>query len=232
MKIDSEITRNRRNNLRNWIENECENSQAKFVEITGINQGELSGLLRDKSFGEKKARSLESQAGMPNLWLDKNHQLDEGEVMAVMQDMPSGTYMANMQKLVQVPVIGKAMGGLPDCMFTDEGRPINGHDEFAEVFSSDNQAFVIKVDGNSMFPKYVQGDYALIEPNTETELEDDVLIKTINGEVMLKRLISRRGGIHLASYNDTQSFIFQQDEIRWMYHVAYPIQSRKIKHRV
>jgi phage repressor protein C with HTH and peptisase S24 domain len=135
-------------------------------------------------------------------------------------------------KLHRVPVIGKSMGGLPDRMFTDEGRPINGYDEYAEVYSSDPAAFMVRVDGNSMWPKYAQGDYALIEPGTDPELEDDVLVRTSNGEVMLKRLLSRRGGYMLGSYNEKETYSFALDEIVWMYYVAHPVPSRKIKSRL
>lgn len=46
------------------------NSQADFVSSTGENQGEVSGLLKTKSFGEKKARKIEVKAGLPIGWLD------------------------------------------------------------------------------------------------------------------------------------------------------------------
>lgn len=45
-------------------------SQAEFVRATGENQGEISALLKDKSFGEKKARSIEKKCGLPEGWLD------------------------------------------------------------------------------------------------------------------------------------------------------------------
>jgi len=61
----------RRRQLRAWIEKQFDGQQARFVEATGINQGELSGLLKKKSFGEKRARSLELLAGMPYLYLDQ-----------------------------------------------------------------------------------------------------------------------------------------------------------------
>ncbi len=60
----------RRMNLKKWIDDHHEGKQAALIEKTGINQGELSGLLKNKSFGEKKARSLEALAGMPSMWLD------------------------------------------------------------------------------------------------------------------------------------------------------------------
>ena len=147
-------------------------------------------------------------------------------------ELPPNSYIANASKLSHVPVYGKGMGGLPDRMFTDEDRLTNGHDEYGEVYSSDKNAFITKVEGNSMFPRYRNKGYALVEPNTEPEIEDDVLVKTKSGEVMLKRLISRRGGIVLASYNDSEVYSFSEDEIVWMYYVAYEVPARKIKSRL
>lgn len=65
----------RRNRLRKWIADHCDGLQVKFIEKCAarghhLNQGELSGLLNKKSFGEKKARSIEAMAGMDVGWLD------------------------------------------------------------------------------------------------------------------------------------------------------------------
>lgn len=55
----------RRQRLREWIDTRYDGTDAKFIADTKINQGELSGLLRSKSFGEKRAATLEAQAKMP-----------------------------------------------------------------------------------------------------------------------------------------------------------------------
>lgn len=44
----------RRQNLKKWIDEKYKGVQANFVNATDINQGELSALLKNKSFGEKK----------------------------------------------------------------------------------------------------------------------------------------------------------------------------------
>lgn len=62
---------NRRAQLLRWIVENYGGVRARFVEATEINQGELSGLLSKKSFGEKRARSLELQAGMPVKYLER-----------------------------------------------------------------------------------------------------------------------------------------------------------------
>lgn len=63
----------RRHNLRCWINRLYGGRQSAFADAARINPGELSGLLKSKSFGEKKARKIERDAGMPAMWLDADH---------------------------------------------------------------------------------------------------------------------------------------------------------------
>lgn len=69
------LVANRRRQLQLWIDEKYNSSQTDFIASTNdgikqLNQGELSGLLRNKSFGERKARSLELMAHMPGGYLD------------------------------------------------------------------------------------------------------------------------------------------------------------------
>ena len=87
------ITDLRRRNLRQWIDERYGGQQCRFVEATAINQGELSALLKNKSFGEKKARKLEATAAMPAMWLDADHthaptRLQENHTMTHISTVP------------------------------------------------------------------------------------------------------------------------------------------------
>jgi phage repressor protein C with HTH and peptisase S24 domain len=132
-----------------------------------------------------------------------------------------------------VPVIGQGAGGnLPERVWTDGDFPAGATNEYAEVASTDPHAFIVRVVGTSMVPKFTPGDYALVEPGTEPDIEDDVLVRLANGQTMIKRLVSRRGSIRLASYNQPEVLAFEKEELTWMYYVAYPVPARKIKNRV
>lgn len=77
---------NRRKKLRAWIDANCGGAQVDFITQCAnrayeISQGELSGLLRAKSFGEKKARAIERGAGMPTGYLDSP--VDDAQIYAV-----------------------------------------------------------------------------------------------------------------------------------------------------
>ena len=75
-KSDSEVVANRRRNLAQLIQTKYLGTQALLLSDvqtrTGIelNQGGLSGLLATKSFGEKKARKMETLLGLPEGVLD------------------------------------------------------------------------------------------------------------------------------------------------------------------
>lgn len=152
------------------------------------------------------------------------------------EDEPSDptplTYLANTAKYRPIPVVGRAQGGLPDRIWTDGDYPVGATQQFAEVASADPQAFLTPVVGLSMIPRYNPGEFALVEPGTEPELEDDVLVRLNTGETMIKRLLSRRQGIRLGSYNESEVFTFDPQEITWMYYIAHPVPARKIKNRL
>jgi hypothetical protein len=75
-----EIQEIRRARLALLIKNEY-GTQAKFIEATGENQSEISGLLRSKSFGERKARKLEEKCRLPRGWFDRPLEADEANLI-------------------------------------------------------------------------------------------------------------------------------------------------------
>lgn len=142
------------------------------------------------------------------------------------------TYPADAMKFRRVYVVGKAQGGLPDRIWTDGDYPVGATDQYAEIASADPQAFLVPVVGTSMVPRFNPGEFALVEPGTEPELEDDVLVRLASGETMIKRLLSRRHGVRLGSYNDPAVLTYERDQISWMYYIAHPVPARKIKARL
>jgi len=133
-----------------------------------------------------------------------------------------------------VPVVGQGAGGsLPERIWTDGDFPVGATNEYAEVLSLDPHAFIVRVVGPSMVPKFNPGDFALVEPSSEPDIEDDVLVRLSNGQTLLKQLLSRRGShVRLGSYNDREVLVFEKTEVTFIYYVAYPVPARKIKTRI
>jgi transcriptional regulator with XRE-family HTH domain len=141
-------------------------------------------------------------------------------------------YSVDVQHFRPLYVVGRTQGGLPERIWTDGDYPVGAADEFAEIATADAHAFLSPIIDTSMSPRYNPGEFALVEPGTEPELEDDVLVRLVSGETMLKRLISRRGGITLASYNEPGTRLLKDEDITWLYYVAHPVPARKIKQRI
>lgn len=210
---------------------------------------------KPKSMGDEAARKIEKALGETRGWMDVDHsaahsssavnpqpplsqietELNEGAVAApynvsrlptTTPDIPVGSSPAR-----RVYVVGRANGGLPERIWTDGGYLVGATEEFAVQATDDPFAFLTPIVGTSMSPVYNPGDYAFVEPSTEVEPGDDVLVRLGSGETMLKRLRSSHNGIQLESYNESGTLFFRPDEVTWMYYVAHPVRRKKIKTR-
>jgi transcriptional regulator with XRE-family HTH domain len=142
-----------------------------------------------------------------------------------------GPFIAYRPKNVRIVwVCGTCQGGFPDRVW--DGDLPETAQEYAEIADVNEKAIICRVAGDSMSPKYEPGSYVLVEPEEAIEIEDDVLVRLHSGETLLKRLLSRRGGVRLGSYNDREPVItFREDEVKWMYWVSQQVPARKIRQR-
>lgn len=147
-------------------------------------------------------------------------------------DLPENAIPVDPEKAKRIWVVGKGAGGLPARIWSDGDYPVGVTERFGLVASTDPHAFLTEVSEESMIPKYTPGDFALVEPGTEPELEDDVLVRLASGETMIKRLLSRRGAYRFGSYNSTAVLHYRFEDVSWVYYVAHPVPRRKIKSRI
>ena len=195
-----EIQDVRRQNLRLWIEDKYEGSQARFVDATGINQGELSGLLKTKSFGEKKARKLESQAGMPDGYLD-GETMDKADEPALINPIiDSDTDFVGIQRVdlkISAGVSGYAvdyLGGERDPIFFRRAWMLsNGY--------SPDKLFALEVKGESMVPSLWEGDIVVANAADTKPIDTEVYAVNYEGELVIKRLVRESGTWWLSSDN-------------------------------
>lgn len=135
----------------------------------------------------------------------------------------------------RVFVVGRGQGGLAERLWTDGDYPVGATDEYAELATTDTHAFLTPVVGTSMVPKFNPGDFVFVEPGTVPEPGDDVLVRLVSGETLIKKLTSTRGGVmELYSYNEREQgpMFFKAEDISWMYYIAHYVQARKIKTRM
>jgi phage repressor protein C with HTH and peptisase S24 domain len=67
----------------------------------------------------------------------------------------------------------------------------------------DPNAYALRCMGDSMRPRIREGEFVIIEPNSEPISGDEVLVKSLDGRVMIKTLLYQRDGrLHLLSVNE------------------------------
>ena len=183
-----------------------------------------------ESRGVSKAGAIKAQAaiGCSANWLTNGAGLMSSDPTSA---RPPGSIDVDMTKVRHVYVVGKGSGGMAERMWTDGDYPVGATDSCAEIATSDPHAFLVEVDGSSMVPRYNPGEFALVEPGTEPDLEDDVLVRLATGQTMIKRLLSRRAGWRFGSYNAAETLHFEVVEVTWVYYIAHPVPRRKIKSR-
>lgn len=100
-----------------------------------------------------------------------------------------------------VPVVGTARLG--DNGFYEEISSVAGSgDGLVDAYSTDPNAFALRVKGDSMFPAIRDGWYVVVEPNSAPQPGDYVLIKLKSGQKMVKELLmQRQDSITVSSVN-------------------------------
>lgn len=212
-------------------------SQAALARRTGIAQSTIGRLVRgETNVSSANLRTLADALGVAvdTLYMppeEFRRRLDADLSRPEIVSNVAGPFISYKPRNVRIVwVCGTCQGGFPDRVW--DGDLSETAQEYAEIADVNEKAIICRVAGDSMSPKYEPGSYVLVEPEEPIEIEDDVLVRLHSGETLLKRLLSRRGGIRLGSYNNSEPVItLREDEIKWMYWVSQSVPARKIKQR-
>lgn len=192
---------NRRAKLRQWIDERYNGSQAAFVAAHNLNQGEISALLKDKSFGGVKARNLETLTGMPERFLDERQ---ETTLAPLPVGVPTSSREAPPEGYVRLPVMAEASAGPGRVPQLEAVQPVDVLESYIRLKLNANprNLKVLTARGGSMTGVIEDGDIMFVEPTTEFT-DDGIYILTLDDLVRVKRLsVSMASGNVLIESND------------------------------
>ncbi len=112
---------------------------------------------------------------------------------------------------VQIPVLGRVQAGLP----IDAVEEILDYEEITPEMATNGDYFGLQVKGNSMEPKFSEGDVVIVRQQSDAET-GDIVIALVNGdEATIKKLVKYEGGgIALVASNPLYAPLrFSEDEI-------------------
>jgi phage repressor protein C with HTH and peptisase S24 domain len=125
-----------------------------------------------------------------------------------------------------VPLIGFAEAGSRGY-FDDGGFPVGkGWDEIAFPSVNDEHAYALEISGNSMEPAFRKGDVIVVSPAAPTRRGDRVVVKTKEGEVMVKQLARKTAKtIELHSLNpDHPARTLSMSDVLWVARIMWASQ--------
>lgn len=125
-----------------------------------------------------------------------------------------------------VPLIGFAEAGSRGY-FDDGGFPVGkGWDEIAFPSVNDEHAYALEISGNSMEPAFRKGDVIVVSPAAPVRRGDRVVVKTRDGEVMVKQLARKTAKtIELHSLNpDHPLRTLAMSDVLWVARIMWASQ--------
>lgn len=117
-------------------------------------------------------------------------------------------FTSSHRKGVSIPVYGRVAAGIPLEMIEN----IIDTEEISEELARTGEFFALRIHGDSMEPRFAEGDVVIVrqQPNAES---GDIVIATVNGtDATCKRLRKYRDGIELVSNNPTYKPMFYSNE--------------------
>ena len=133
----------------------------------------------------------------------------------------------NAPRAVQsVPLLGLAQAGAGGY-FTDGGFPAGkGWDEVGLPSVNDEHAYALEISGDSMKPAYRDGDVIVVSPGAQIRKGDRVVVKTKDGEVMVKELKRRTSRtLELQSLNPNHvDRVLPASDVEWIARIVWASQ--------
>jgi phage repressor protein C with HTH and peptisase S24 domain len=125
-----------------------------------------------------------------------------------------------------VPLLGFAQAG-SGSHFDDDGFPAGkGWDEMALPAVDDEHAFALEISGDEMRPVYRDGDVIVVSPATAIRRGDRVVVRTVDGEVMVGELKRRTAkAIELQPLNPGQADrVLAAADVAWIARIVWASQ--------
>ena len=114
-------------------------------------------------------------------------------------------------KAVCIPVLGRVQAGIP----IDAQEEIIDWEEISPDMAITGDFFGLRINGDSMQPRMVEGDVVIVRQQSNAE-SGDVVIALVNGnDATIKKLIKyENGGIALVAFNPLYSPLqYSEDDI-------------------
>lgn len=151
--------------------------QADLVERTGIDKGSMSSYVNGRYMPNAKNVAKIAKA----LGVTVEYLLGKDDIPVSQMTKP---------EFKEIPVIGKVAAGIP----------ISAQEDIIGSVVTDKNVFALRIKGDSMSPRIMDGDVVLVRRQDYAE-DGDLVIAMIDGEATCKILKKSRKSVSLVPFN-------------------------------
>lgn len=105
--------------------------------------------------------------------------------------------LASTKKRFRVPVLGRVAAGYP----IEAVENIIDYEEISEAMASAGEYFALQVKGDSMLPRFTDGDIVIVKKQEDIESGDIAIILVNGNEATIKKVQKFEDGINLIPSN-------------------------------
>lgn len=130
----------------------------------------------------------------------------------------------------RIPIVGNTQAG-PDKEWFNLGFPDGFGDGYIDFPAKGRNVYALKVIGDSMAPRILEGEAVIVDPDSEPATGEEVIVRLESGDVMVKTLAAIRDNqIFLDSFNNGYSrMTFPLSEVSMIHPVIGVARSSKIR---
>lgn len=98
-----------------------------------------------------------------------------------------------------IPVLGKVQAGIP----LEAVENIIDHEEISEEMARCGEFFGLQVKGNSMEPRFIEGDVVIVKKQPDVESGEVGIVLVDGVDATIKRIVKHDNGMSLIALNST-----------------------------
>lgn len=185
--------------------------QADLIEKTGIDKGSVSSYVsgRYKPNAEKITKLAAALDVSPSWLIGESEEMKR--VPRSVSDLPLPIVLPS-----KIPVIGDVAAGVP----------IPAQEDIVGSVYTEKDVFALRIKGDSMSPRIMDGDVVLVDQNACPE-DGDVVIALVGDEATCKILKKRHDRVTLVPFNAAYPpFVYTGDEIADLHVLGVVVESR------
>lgn len=195
-------------------------TQVQAAELVGVSQSTLAGLEMEAQGSGYTVQFARVYACDPD-WLASGNGTPPGGSVA---REPEVEYAGRPARARRIPVVGTARMGADG--FFEELVP--GSEGSIDSYSTDPDAYALRLKGDSMHPAIRNGSFVVVEPNGRCTPGEYVALQLVDGRKMVKELIfERQDEVVVESVNGNARMTIARADIESMHPVAAVVAASK-----